>query len=103
MALVTLPNMKRYSPKALRFFHPVFLCKKLMILSKKGAMARLRVKRSGRRKCCRVQKPVEMVSRGSEHLQPTSSGHFKCRVVDKKGGKNDFMILPAKNFRNSFH
>jgi len=56
--LVTVPNIARYSPNAFRFFHPVFLWRKLMMPSKKGAIAKLRVKRRGRKKCCRVQKPV---------------------------------------------
>ena len=61
MKLVNDPKKTRYSPKALRLFHPVFLCRKLMMPSKKGAIARLRVKRSGRRKCCRVQKPAGVI------------------------------------------
>lgn len=55
---MTDPNSTRYRPNALRLFQPVAFCKNTRMRSKAGAIAMATVNRSGRRKCCSVQKPA---------------------------------------------
>ena len=58
-----------------------------MMPSKKGAIARLRVKRSGRRKCCRVQKPA-----GVNLLDP-----FNCSVNSNRTVQDKSKVDPERD------